>query len=125
VVDSDSLYDRVGGRRFFVDLVERFYVGVAGDPTLRPMYPEDLGPPRERLTMFLVQYWGGPDDYARERGHPRLRMRHGPFPITAEASEAWLVHMRRALAGAGHLSTHDAQALDDYFVMAARQLRNV
>ena len=31
-----------------------------------------------RLTLFLIQYWGGPTTYDDERGHPRLRMRHAP-----------------------------------------------
>ncbi len=74
---SISFYDEVGGHDTFVRLVDVFYSGVADDPVLRPMYPEeDLGPARERLTLFLEQYWGGPTTYSQERGHPRLRMRH-------------------------------------------------
>jgi hemoglobin len=123
-VSGESLYERVGGRRFFVDLVNRFYDLVAGDLTLRPMYPDDLSPSRDHLAMFLVQYWGGPTDYALERGHPRLRMRHAPFPITDVARDAWLAHMREALAGSEGLDSADAVELDAYFSMAASQLRN-
>src|SRR3954454_7996821 len=67
---------------FFERLVGRFYAGVEVDPVLRPLYPEpDLAAAQRRLTLFLAQYWGGPRTYDEERGHPRLRMRHGPFPI--------------------------------------------
>lgn len=91
-------YAQFGGDAFFASLVAHFYAGVADDPLLRPMYPEaDLGPAERRLRLFLAQYWGGPTTYSEERGHPRLRMRHAPFPIDGPARERWLHHMRRAL----------------------------
>ena len=93
-----SLYEAVGGMPFFERLVGRFYEGVAADPVLRPMYPEDdLTEASRRLTLFLVQYWGGPTTYAEERGHPRLRMRHAAFPIDDVARDRWLMHMRAAI----------------------------
>lgn len=91
-------YEEFGGEQFFVDLVADFYQGVAEDPLLRPMYPEqDLGPAADRLRLFLMQYWGGPRTYSELRGHPRLRMRHAPYAIDEAAKEAWLTHMRDAL----------------------------
>jgi hemoglobin len=93
-----SFYDAVGGEETFTRLVAAFYKGVAEDPVLRPLYPdEDLGPAEEHFRMFLVQYWGGPRAYSEERGHPRLRMRHAPFAIGPAARDAWLRHMRDAL----------------------------
>ena len=88
---SGSFYDLVGGEPTFRKLVTEFYAGVAEDPLLRPLYPEeDLGPAAERLTLFLIQYWGGPNTYSQQRGHPRLRMRHAPFRIGAVERDAWL-----------------------------------
>ena len=50
-------------------IVARFYEGVADDPVLRPLYPEeDLGPAEERFRLFLVQYWGGPTTYSENAG---------------------------------------------------------
>ena len=90
-----NFYEAVGGHATFVKLVDVFYDGVAEDPLMRPMYPEeDLGPAKERLLMFLEQYWGGPRTYGEQRGHPRLRMRHMPFQVTPAARDAWLGHMR-------------------------------
>ncbi len=77
--EPKSFYDAVGGADTFHRLVAAFYRGVAADPELRPMYPEeDLGPAEVRFRMFLEQYWGGPKTYSEQRGHPRLRMRHAP-----------------------------------------------
>lgn len=91
-------YQDFGGEDFFTALVADFYRGVAEDPVLRPMYPEaDLGPAERRLRLFLMQYWGGPGTYSEERGHPRLRMRHAPFPVDEDARDRWLSHMRQAL----------------------------
>jgi truncated hemoglobin YjbI len=98
VTDSLSPYERFGGHEFFTALVHDFYVGVAQDPVLRPMFPdEDLGPAEERLRMFLEQYWGGPTTYSDERGHPRLRMRHAPYRIDMDAHDRWLDHMGAAV----------------------------
>jgi hemoglobin len=97
-----NVHDAVGGAPFFVDLVDRFYDGVAEDPLLRPMYPDDLTESRRHLALFLQQYWGGPGTYSQERGHPRLRMRHAPFVVGEPERDAWLHHMLgavEALAG--------------------------
>jgi hemoglobin len=91
-------YSALGGEETFRILVDEFYAGVASDPLLRPLYPEeDLGPANDRLRKFLIQYWGGPNTYSQERGHPRLRQRHAPFRITHAEREAWLKHMRHAV----------------------------
>ena len=85
---------------------------------LRPLYPEDLGPPAERLTGFLVQYWGGPTTYSEERGHPRLRMRHAPFAIGGAQRDAWRQHMAAAVATSGATADQQAELLA-YFEQAA------
>jgi hemoglobin len=123
----DALFDRVDGERFFVDLVDHFYLGVAGDPLLRPLYPEDMGESRSHLALFLMQYWGGPPTYNEQRGHPRLRMRHAPFVIGPAERDAWLRHMRDAvehMVEIGDLTAPDAEELLEYFAMAARSLIN-
>ncbi|MFD5062311.1 globin [Streptomyces sp. NPDC058394] len=95
---AETIFDAVGGEPTFRRLVHRFYQGVAADPLLRPMYPEeDLGPAEERFALFLMQYWGGPRTYSERRGHPRLQMRHAPFRVDRAAHDAWLHHMRAAV----------------------------
>ena len=93
-----ELFDQIGGSETFDRLVRRFYEGVRTDPVLWPMYPQhDLEGAIHRLSTFLQQYWGGPTVYSRERGHPRLRMRHAAFRVNPEARDRWLGHMRTAL----------------------------
>ncbi|MFM8999823.1 MAG: globin [Actinomycetota bacterium] len=119
-----SFFEVAGGMPFFERLVGRFYEGVAEDPVLRPLYPEtDLAPAARRLTLFLVQYWGGPTTYAEERGHPRLRMRHADFPIDADVRDRWMGHMRAALDALDPAPEVRAP-LEDYLAMAADSMRN-
>ena len=93
-----NFFELVGGSPTFERLASKFYEGVAGDTVLKAMYPEDdLGPAKERLQLFLEQYWGGPSTYQELRGHPRLRMRHMPYKINPDARERWLKHMRAAV----------------------------
>jgi hemoglobin len=121
-------FERFGGHAFFDLLIGRFYSAVAADPVLRPMYPEeDLGPAAERLQLFLEQYWGGPTTYSQLRGHPRLRMRHAPFPVDADAHDAWLRNMRAALDEASaqfELTAEDEAELWDYLRRAAFAMVN-
>jgi hemoglobin len=123
----DALYERVGGQQFFFDLVDRFYLGVAGDPLLRPLYPDELQEASRHLALFLMQYWGGPGTYGEERGHPRLRMRHVPFVIGPPERDAWLRHMLGALLElerASRISEADALEFRAYLEMAANSLVN-
>ncbi|TDC83224.1 globin [Micromonospora sp. KC606] len=122
---STTLFEAVGGEPTFRKLVDEFYAGVAADPLLRPMYPEeDLGPAADRLTLFLMQYWGGPNTYSSQRGHPRLRMRHAPYRIGAAERDAWLRHMRRAVDRLD-LPPEIAGVLWDYLERAAYFMVNV
>lgn len=121
---SPSFYDEIGGHATFVRLVDAFYLGVADDDVLRPMYPdEQLEPAKERLTLFLEQYWGGPGTYSQQRGHPRLRMRHSAFHVNPQARDRWLSHMRAAVDSIGLSPLHEA-TLWDYLERAAFAMVN-
>ena len=119
---ADTLYDLVGPE-WFVALVDRFYDGVATNPVLRSLYPDDLEGSRHRLAGFLQQYWGGPAEYSAERGHPRLRMRHEPFRIGEAEREAWLCSMATALVGGGLTAPAETKVME-YFAGAASHLVN-
>lgn len=119
-----SPYEQMGGHATFTRLVHEFYRGVASDPQLRALYPEeDLGPAEERLRMFLEQYWGGPTTYSDQRGHPRLRMRHMPFRVTPAQRDRWLTHMMAAVDAVGLEPAADA-LLRDYLTRAAYSMVN-
>jgi len=126
-MSTSTFYDEIGGHETFRRIVHEFYRGVADDPVLRPMYPEqDLGPAEDRLRMFLEQYWGGPTTYSEQRGHPRLRMRHHPFRVDRAAHDAWLTHMLAAIdtVDSAALDDDHRAALVDYVTRAAAMLVN-
>ncbi len=79
-------------------IVAGFYRRVPQDPILGPMYPpHDLAGAEQRLRSFLIYRLGGPPEYLRERGHPRLRMRHMPFVIDQRARDRWMQLMMAAV----------------------------
>ncbi|MFZ9790586.1 MAG: globin [Candidatus Nanopelagicales bacterium] len=119
-----SDFEDFGGKNFFVNLVTDFYKGVKEDQILRPMYPEDdFDGAIERLSLFLMQYWGGPSTYSEQRGHPRLRMRHMPFAIDFKARDAWLTHMQTALKNQ-KLNSELETKIWNYLSMAANSMVN-
>jgi hemoglobin len=119
-----TVYELSGGEKTFRLLVERFYANVAQDEVLRAVYPdEDLSGATERLTLFLIQYWGGPATYSELRGHPRLRMRHQPFAIGRKERDAWLRAMTAAVESLG-LAPAVRKALLDYFETASSAMIN-
>ena len=122
--DARTVFQAVGGAETFDRLVERFYEGISADSVLRPMYPaDDLVESRRRLSLFLQQYFGGPSSYSEERGHPRLRMRHLPFAIGQAERDAWMRHMRAAVAA--ERFPHEVEVvLLEYFDRAASFLMN-
>lgn len=96
-LDESEVYARIGAKGF-EQLCRGFYLQVPNDPILGPMYPEhDMAGAEDRLRKFLEFRFGGPETYLEERGHPRLRMRHNPFPIDQAARDRWIELMSRSL----------------------------
>lgn len=123
-LEPRSVFELAGGEETFRVLVRRFYAAVAADPILRAVYPEeDLSGATERLTLFLIQYWGGPATYSERRGHPRLRLRHQPFAIGRRERDAWLRHMTEAVRSLP-LAPAVSKALLDYFETASTAMIN-
>jgi len=120
---SSSLTDLAGGLPAFTRLVDAFYARVEHDEVLRPMYPADLEPGKWHLALFLAQYFGATDLYTSERGHPRLRMRHAPFPIDGDAAGRWAAHMLDAVADQD-LVPEVRAALEEYVLRATPTLVN-
>jgi hemoglobin len=98
---SPTTYEVAGGLPAFASLVDAFYDRVKLDPALSRMFPEDMTEPKAHLALFLAQFFGGPAEYSRSRGHPRLRLRHLPFTIGQAERDAWLGHMLAALDASG------------------------
>ncbi|MBO7747740.1 globin [Paenibacillus sp. MWE-103] len=93
-----TIFEAVGGVAGIRRIVEAFYPKVLRNPLIGPLFPAEIDPVMDRQTLFLSQFFGGPPLYSDEYGHPMMRARHLPFPITPERAEAWLGCMREALA---------------------------
>lgn len=122
-----SFYEAVGGEEIFRRIVHEFYLQIPDDDILGPMYPaDDLAGAEDRLRWFLVQYWGGPQTFNEQRGHPRLRMRHMHFPIDRDARDRWLVLMGRAMDTVSdeELPEPARQAMWDHMIRVADMLIN-
>ncbi len=93
-------YARIGGEEGVRKLVKRFYELMDTLPEaqhIRAMHPESLAGSEAKLFKFLSGWLGGPQLYMEEYGHPRLRMRHMPFPIGAAERDAWMRCMTQAI----------------------------
>jgi len=122
-VAEDEIYAQIG-EDGFSRLVAAFYRQVATDDILGPMYPKhDLPGAEQRLRNFLKFRFGGPMDYLETRGHPRLRMRHAPFPIDDAARNRWVQMMDTALEEAA-IPAPAAATLRDFFHSTATFLKN-
>lgn len=118
-----GLYDRLGTEGI-ARLTAAFYRRVSTDDLLRPMYPEeDLTGAETRLRDFLIFRFGGPPDYIVQRGHPRLRQRHFPFPIDQRARDRWVALMEQALDEVA-LPPPETAALCQFFQEVATFLMN-
>jgi hemoglobin len=113
-MDAQSVYELVGGDSTFQKMVDIFYARVEQDTVLRPLFPDDLEPGKHWQFLFLTQFFGGPARYQQERGHPRLRMRHNPFPIDQLARDHWLEHMLTAIDEVGIVDPARAE-MREYF----------
>jgi len=98
--DTRTYYERIGGEDGVRRLVARFYELMDSLPEasgIRAIH-EDLPRAEEKLFLFLSGWLGGPQLYTEKYGHPRLRMRHMPFPIAESERDQWMLCMNRALA---------------------------
>ena len=115
---------RLIGEPGIARVVAAFYRRVPLDDVLGPMYPaHDLEGAEQRLRDFLIYRFGGPQRYLEQRGHPRLRARHGPFAITQAARDRWMQLMTAALAEAA-LPDEAAAVLREFFDSTATFMMN-
>jgi hemoglobin len=109
VTDAELPIFQLLGAEKLSAIVAGFYRRVPADPILGPMYPKhDFAGAEARLRSFLLYRFGGPLDYLRERGHPRLRMRHGPFAVNQAARDRWMELMLASVDEQGVSAEHRA-----------------
>jgi hemoglobin len=97
-MENASLYDRLGGEETLRILTDRFYDLVFSHELISRLFKSDKEEIKEKQRLFLTQFLGGPSLYSEVFGHPRLRARHIPHPITEEDAIAWLTCMDKAIS---------------------------
>ena len=96
-MEENEVYSALGEEGFH-RLIAAFYGQIPSDDILGPIYPQDdFAGAEKRLRDFLIFRFGGPQRNIEERGHPRLRMRHAPFPVDQAARDRWMQLMNNAL----------------------------
>ncbi|RAZ69888.1 globin [Planococcus maitriensis] len=115
-------YDQIGAETLS-NLVDAFYARVSAHPKLAPIFPDDLTETARKQKQFLTQYLGGPNIYSAEHGHPRLKARHHPFPITPDRAQAWLECMSEAMDEVG-LSGQFRETFFNRLVLTAHHMVN-
>ncbi|MFP3322287.1 globin [Planococcus sp. SIMBA_160] len=115
-------YDQIGAETLS-NLVDAFYTRVSAHPQLAPIFPDDLTETARKQKQFLTQYLGGPNIYSAEHGHPRLKARHHPFPITPDRAQAWLECMSEAMDEVG-LSGQFRETFFNRLVLTAHHMVN-
>lgn len=89
-------YEEIGAEKLS-QLIDLFYAKVAVHPDLYPIFPDDLTETARKQKQFQTQFLGGPNLFSEEHGHPMMRARHMPFPITTTRAKAWLACMSAAM----------------------------
>ncbi|MUV36510.1 Group 2 truncated hemoglobin YjbI [Lentibacillus sp. JNUCC-1] len=118
-----TIYEAIGGADTIDRLVTAFYKRVGKHPLLTPIFPDDLTETARKQRLFLTQFFGGPRLYTEERGHPMMRRRHLPFPITPVRRDAWLACMDAALNEA-EIQEPYRTAIFDKLTMTANHMMN-
>jgi hemoglobin len=122
-VEEHEVYSALGEEGFEL-LIGAFYQQVKTDDVLGPLYPaHDFPGAEKRLRDFLIFRFGGPQHYIEQRGHPRLRMRHAPFPVDQAARDRWMQLMDRALATVT-MPEEARSLLREYFESTATAMMN-
>lgn len=92
-----TIYEAIGGQHAVDKIIDSLYKHIGKNPKLLPIFPEDLTESARKQRLFLTQFFGGPNLYFQDRGHPMLKRRHMEFEITRERKDAWLECMDKAL----------------------------
>lgn len=96
----DHTYQCAGGQSGIRKLVDCFFDIMGRDPQYQVIYdwhPQDLGESRDKLTLFLCGWMGGPRVFVERYGPIRIPDAHKHLSVTAVERDLWLDCMGRAL----------------------------
>ena len=123
--EPPTRFQRLGGRAALVAIVETFYDRIDADPELRPVFPPDLRPGRDKQAAFLEELFGGEPRYRQIYGEAALRRRHLAFTITERGAERWLEHFSAALDEHGVEKALAREIMDGLRPLALRMVNTL
>lgn len=96
----DASYQAAGKDAGIRKLVDEFYHQMEtlkqGKP-IRAMHTDDLKIIKDKLSIFLMGWLGGPRNYAKIYGQMSIPMVHKHLVIGEQQRDAWLLCMKEAL----------------------------
>lgn len=98
--NGDATYRAVGEQIGIRKLVDCFFDIMASEPEYAIIYdwhPDDREMARDKLSLFLCGWMGGPEAFVEEYGPIRIPQVHRHLKITAAERDLWLECMARAL----------------------------
>lgn len=96
----DASYKAAGEEAGVRKLVDEFYLQMetlAEGKHIRAMHKEDLHTVKDKLSVFLMGWLGGPRLYADKYGSISIPQAHQHLVINEEERDAWLLCMNEAL----------------------------
>ena len=120
---GDASYRAAGGEAGIRKLVDDFYDAMEQLPEaekIRKMHPADLTVSRDKLTLFLCGWLGGPRSYAQKYGPIRIPQVHSHLEIGRSERDAWLRCMEEALKEQHYAEEFKKYLLEQLYVPAER-----
>ena len=94
MVQTTSLYEKIGGKPALTAVVDEFYRRVLGDPLLAPLFANtDMTKQRNHQIAFLAYALGGPNEYKGAN----MRVAHRGRGITEQHFGAVAGHLQATL----------------------------
>ncbi|HRF44795.1 MAG TPA: group II truncated hemoglobin [Candidatus Competibacteraceae bacterium] len=120
---GDASYQAAGGEAGIRKLVNAFYDAMERLPeaeNIRTMHPADLTLSRDKLTLFLCGWLGGPPLYGQTYGPIRIPQVHSHLEIGPSERDAWLRCMQEALKTQPYTTAFKNYLLEQLYIPAER-----
>ncbi len=120
---SDNSFQAAGGVDGIRNLVDDFYREMDALPEaaiIRKMHKTDLTESRDKLTLFLCGWMGGPRNYQEIYGSINIPRSHAHLLIGEAERDAWLLCMERAISKQGYSPEFSTYLLEQLRIPAER-----
>ncbi|MGK0498733.1 MAG: hemoglobin [Oceanicoccus sp.] len=121
--DGDASFQTAGGEPGIRQLVDAFYnsmESLSQAAAIRAMHPDDLLVSRDKLTLFLCGWLGGPKLFREKYGPIQIPHAHKHLVIGSPERDAWLACMQQALAQQNYPQLFQDYLMREFFRPADR-----